>query len=940
MSTHVHRSGSITVTNANNNNYNNYNNNLSTVSATDLLDSYLYESEANPTKPKEQDPIWKRSLARALAARSSNTYHIDRHGRTTTTTTTKNRRHTPTHGHLEPRSAVTIPLPTPQLSLNSKRKETSTHLQQHHLHQHQVMTTEQELYMLEQERTILMKESSHLLDSHGIHDSVRTAFQIDDSFLYENEEQDLLDLAGGEEEEDSDINIHEISDDEVLASLSPERSNRMNTSTLHTALVQLYEDFSSGLSLGAVVRDHDASLLMEEDDNDDEEGNYGINNGNNDGYNAYSHIGNENVIRRDTHNIQQHQRVGIHKHAKRRRRRQYHHHQQQQQQHHQQQHHQQQHHQQQRHTTTNQPEEEILTSDSMYSSEEEEELERFRRRRRRKRRDRQSLPHEEEQQQHRSDKMQKKRVRFRDENETDNKNNASNSKHSVAPSKPPIDNGEGIAPPGPQSNTPKSPMKTAKNTLVVSTLTGTTKNGKKETKEISNIEQNTKTEQETKEETKEFNVPMPQKPNAGSPLSPPQRKLPLTNTTTSLFASTKPTTTSDSTIPTPPTTSAPTVSHAAVTAASTATNETPQRNNTVANKSTASSSISPNQEEETKTTSLLSTNPMIGNLSNFTGVARRQVASPQRATALPSPQKRPEERKDNSNEIADNEQEEEIKGNSCMSGTKKQGGTGGSASTPLFVNEEDGGGLMVHRPSHVSLNNSGTTGGQPDRVTPRPMVSSGGSNDISEVALTAGTATEAASHMLDESMEVVRSAGGGGGTTSLSNEIDDNDDNDDNDNDNNNDNNDNGNALKEEESEKDNVTRDEETKEETRSIETKERNTLPLSLSPPVILLNIPSTPMALSPFVAPSPLLPITKIDSFEIDMASVLAGVQQIVMRRIFDELPCDETNSVRVRVSLYILFNFFYGGFDFLLTFFDTFSFCIFFLFKTGTYFITSK
>jgi hypothetical protein len=36
-----------------------------------------------------------------------------------------------------------------------------------------------------------------------------------------------------------------------------------------------------------------------------------------------------------------------------------------------------------------------------------------------------------------------------------------------------------------------------------------------------------------------------------------------------------------------------------------------------------------------------------------------------------------------------------------------------------------------------------------------------------------------------------------------------------------------------------------------------------------------------------------------FEIDMASVLAGVQQIIMRRIFDELPCDQTNSVRVRV-----------------------------------------
>jgi hypothetical protein len=44
---------------------------------------------------------------------------------------------------------------------------------------------------------------------------------------------------------------------------------------------------------------------------------------------------------------------------------------------------------------------------------------------------------------------------------------------------------------------------------------------------------------------------------------------------------------------------------------------------------------------------------------------------------------------------------------------------------------------------------------------------------------------------------------------------------------------------------------------------------------------------------------------DTFDIDMASVLAGVQQISMRRIFDELPCDETNAVRVRVSFYLLY-----------------------------------
>ena len=46
--------------------------------------------------------------------------------------------------------------------------------------------------------------------------------------------------------------------------------------------------------------------------------------------------------------------------------------------------------------------------------------------------------------------------------------------------------------------------------------------------------------------------------------------------------------------------------------------------------------------------------------------------------------------------------------------------------------------------------------------------------------------------------------------------------------------------------------------------------------------------------------------LDTFEIDMASVLAGVQQIVMRRIFDELPCDQTNSVRVRVSFKIIID----------------------------------
>ena len=276
---HVHRTGSISITNPRDI-PTHHDDNYSTVSATDLLDSYLYESEHDVSARRNkhnihndvattEGDVWKRSLSRALTARrrvvvpptpSLPTYHLDRYGRSSVGPAAPRQssqgRYRTAGAHLsvqEPRCRGPPPQPHPTIAPPLR-----------------VLTTEEELRNLEHERIMLMEESSHLLDSHDVHDSVRVAFQVDDGLLYGGGEDSanlegsyaVLDNREGEQDDGDESDVHEISDDEVVESLSPLRATRGGSSRLHQELVKLYEDFSSGLTLDAVRRDGDTSTQI------------------------------------------------------------------------------------------------------------------------------------------------------------------------------------------------------------------------------------------------------------------------------------------------------------------------------------------------------------------------------------------------------------------------------------------------------------------------------------------------------------------------------------------------------------------------------------------------------------------------------------------------------------------------------------------------------
>ena len=676
---------------------------------------------------------------------------------------------------------------------------------------HRVLTTEEELQLLEQERNSIMHESSQLLDSHGVHDSVRNAFQVEDSFLYE--------------EDNIEVDLHELSDNEVIESLSPERA-RPPPSQLHNALVQLYQDFSSGLSMSAVTREKDTSIVLERGGEELARTLTEVQQNT-----ATFRTSKAPMDPRTTNNVAMvphhyHQKPS--KHFKKSKKS--------------------------RHARHSKKKRKSLSSSSSSSfssassassssagtSDSDSENNHYtskhrKKQKKRKQKTKVKQPQENEPQKNIST-TETKRVRFQC---APHRNNVSTTTESniepaqMTPDPVKIDNGEGVAPPGPQSTLPHSPVKmAAPNT---SSLLSHHEEGqkRKHTTDMPFQSSSEKIEQDIKIEEKTTD-PLHQ-PRSSSPLTPPQRKNAVP--TTLLPSSTNASTESPLTFPTPEATK----NHAVVAA--------------------ASPTFATTNFEPTSTLNALT--PPVRNAISF---ARKTLDSPQRAPSLPSPQTKTEE-------TMDMEKEEEESVNN--EGENKEAGTGGSDNTPLFVEGEDGSGPLqaLTAPLAPLAINSGTTGDPFEGSLPTAEGSSGGSTHTEHMA---GDDDEGnGSNGQQQMAAVALNASGGGGTISEGISVEPEEEEDETQEE------DNGEETQEEDGA-------EETLEETQDEAHNEAHDEAHDEAQQEQSVEQPSEEDTAT-----------TEDNMFEIDMASVLAGVQQIIMRRIFDELPCDQTNSVRVRV-----------------------------------------
>eukprot|EP00946_MAST-07B_sp_MAST-7B-sp1_P005352 g5352.t1 len=217
--------------------------NASTVSATDFLDAYLSEHEHAREHPRD---IWERSYVRA--------------SQRTQFKSLPKRPRANFRDHMEPGDSTA-----------------SGHAG--------VAAAEVELpQRLEVERRSLLEEGQYI-----VRQSVRDAFRMDDDLLAEEIIEDDIEPDVDDSEiaskranlfleDDDDEGLENIleddSDDDVIAVLSANRSSgrlssssraphqSKDTGTLQEALRRLYDNFSSGLQLGAIQNNSNASLML------------------------------------------------------------------------------------------------------------------------------------------------------------------------------------------------------------------------------------------------------------------------------------------------------------------------------------------------------------------------------------------------------------------------------------------------------------------------------------------------------------------------------------------------------------------------------------------------------------------------------------------------------------------------------------------------------
>lgn len=252
----------------------------SIVSATDFLDAYISEHEKDKERPRD---IWERSFARASQRKSVHFANDSALGASPSPDVNKfqgareePRRQPPPQPHkqsahpelldhfLEPRGSA-LPLQNAQSETINNSDDVRNQLSV-------------ELARLENERISLLRQ-----EESRVHPSVRDAFQLDDDELeskYFNEEDldsdvDDMEIASGRAklhlEDDDDENLENLldddSDDEIIEVLSSGQASQLvkpgvstNKNSLQHALRRLYNDFSSGLQLGAIQHDRDASV--------------------------------------------------------------------------------------------------------------------------------------------------------------------------------------------------------------------------------------------------------------------------------------------------------------------------------------------------------------------------------------------------------------------------------------------------------------------------------------------------------------------------------------------------------------------------------------------------------------------------------------------------------------------------------------------------------